>query len=140
MEDLIESIIIVMQIENAQFSETTEALDFSWILLGDGSVLGSGSLSVPNLAPQSSHLINMESSPWFTLWSTCAAKETFLSVHVTLRDQTRWAKAGHVLASAQVCLPQTKGFVSHVCFVRLILFAPVSSHLSYCSPDTTIFR
>ncbi|KAF7040301.1 hypothetical protein CFC21_050210 [Triticum aestivum] len=104
----------ILKIENGQFSETTEALDFSWILHGDGSVLGSGSLSVPNLAPQSSHLINMESSPWFTLWSTCAAKETFLSVHVTLRDQTRWAKAGHVLASAQLSLPQTKGFVPHV--------------------------
>ena len=123
-----------MQIENVQFSETTEALDFSWILHGDGCVLGSGSLSVPNIAPQSNHLINMESSPWFNIWSTCAAKETFLSVHVKLRYQTQWAKDGHVLASEQLCLPQTKGFVPHVCFLDSIVFIPVSSELltSHC--------
>ncbi|CAO1943068.1 unnamed protein product [Urochloa humidicola] len=103
----------MLKIENRHFFDTTEALDFSWILQGDGCILGSGSLNVPNLAPQTSHLINMESSPWFALWSTCAVKEVFLSVNVKQRYQTQWAKDGHLLASAQLCLPQKNGFVPH---------------------------
>ncbi|XP_025816492.1 uncharacterized protein LOC112893400 isoform X2 [Panicum hallii] len=103
----------MLKIKNGHFFETTEALDFSWVLQGDGCVLGSGSLNVPTLAPQTSHLINMESSPWFSLWSTYAAKEVFLSVNVKQRYQTRWAKDGHLLASAQLCLPQENGFVPH---------------------------
>jgi beta-galactosidase len=119
--------IIIVQIENLHFEETTAALDFNWVLLGDGCVLGSGSLDVADLAPQSSHLIKAESSPWYPLWTTCAVKEAFLSINVKQRYQTRWAKEGHILASAQVCLPQTNGFAPHVCFLSLILFAPVSS-------------
>jgi beta-galactosidase len=88
------------------FFDTTEALDFYLVLQGDGCILGSGSLNVPTLAPQTSHLINMESSPWFALWSTCAVKEVFLSVSVKQRYQTPWAKDGHLLASAQLSLPQ----------------------------------
>lgn len=103
-----------MQIENVHFFETTEALDFSWLLQGDGCALGSGSLNVPSIAPQSTHLINMKSSPWFTIWSTCVVKEIFLSINVKLRYQTQWAKDGHILASAQICLPPKKGFVPHV--------------------------
>ncbi|KAF8642100.1 hypothetical protein HU200_067357 [Digitaria exilis] len=101
----------VLKIENRHFFDTTEALDFNWVLQGDGCILGSGSLNVPTLAPQTSHLINMESSPWFALWSTCAVKEVFLSVSVKQRYQTLWAEEGHLLASAQLCLPQKNGFV-----------------------------
>ncbi|KAB8085246.1 hypothetical protein EE612_008019 [Oryza sativa] len=103
----------MLKIENVHFFETTEALDFSWLLQGDGCALGSGSLNVPSIAPQSTHLINMESSPWFTIWSTCVVKEIFLSINVKLRYQTQWAKDGHILASAQICLPPKKGFVPH---------------------------
>lgn len=113
------SSIIITQIENGHFFETTEALDFSWVLHGDGCILGSGPLNVPTLAPQTSQLINMESSPWFNLWSACAAKEVFLSVNVKQRHETRWAKAGHLLASAQLCLPQKNVFVPNVCFLSL---------------------
>jgi len=116
------SSVIITQIENGHFFETTEALDFSWVLHGDGCILGSGPLNVPTLAPQTSQLINMESSPWFALWSACAAKEVFLSVNVKQRHETRWAKAGHLLASAQLCLPQKNVFVPNVCFLSLILF------------------
>ncbi|XP_051228311.1 uncharacterized protein [Lolium perenne] len=104
----------ILKIENLHFEETTAALDFNWVLLGDGCVLGSGSLDVANLAPQSSHLIKAESSPWYPLWTACAVKEVFLSINVKQRYQTRWAKEGHILASAQVCLPQTNGFAPHV--------------------------
>lgn len=104
----------MLKIENGHFFETTEALDFSCVLHGDGCVLGSGPLNIPTLAPQTSQLINMESSPWFALWSACAAKEVFLSVNVKQRHETRWAKAGHLLASAQLCLPQKNGFVPSV--------------------------
>jgi beta-galactosidase len=114
--------IIITQIENGHFFDTTEALDFGWVLQGDGCILGSGSLNIPTLAPQTSHLINMELSPWFALWSTCAVKEVFLSVSVKQRYQTRWAKDGHLLASAQLCLPQKKCFVPRVCFLSLIMF------------------
>ncbi|XP_062208106.1 uncharacterized protein LOC133909612 isoform X2 [Phragmites australis] len=104
----------MIKIENVQFFETTEALDFNWVLYGDGCILGSGLFNVPTLAPQTSQLIDMESSPWFTLWSTSAVKEVFLSVNVKQRYQTRWAKGGHLLASAQLFLPQKNGFVPHV--------------------------
>ena len=127
------SSIIITQIENGHFFETTDALDFSWVLQGDGCILGSGSLNVPTLAPQTSHLINMESSPWFSLWTTYAAKEVFLSVNVKQRYQTQWAKDGHLLASAQLCLPQKNGFVPHVCFLSLIYYSTTIffSALSY---------
>lgn len=120
------SSIIITQIENRHFFETTEALEFNWVLQGDGCILGSGSLNVPTLAPQTSHLINMESSPWFAPWSSCAVKEVFLSVSVKQRYQTLWAKEGHLLASAQLCLHQKNGFVPHVCLLSLImlLFTP----------------
>jgi beta-galactosidase len=70
----------------------------------------------------------MESSPWFALWSTCAAKEVLLSVSVKQRYQTPWAKDGHLLASAQLSLPQKNGFVPHVCFLSLILFLLIFLH------------
>ncbi|GJM91868.1 hypothetical protein PR202_ga08286 [Eleusine coracana subsp. coracana] len=104
----------MLKIENVQFFTTTEALKFSWILHGDGCILGSGSLSVPTLAPQTSQLIDMESSSWFPLCNTSSVKEVFLSVNVTLRHQTRWAQEGHLLASAQFCLPQKNAFSPHV--------------------------
>ncbi|KAK3163026.1 hypothetical protein QOZ80_1BG0096690 [Eleusine coracana subsp. coracana] len=104
----------MLKIENVQFFTTTEALKLSWILHGDGCILGSGSLSVPTLAPQTSQLIDMESSPWFPLCNTSSVKEVFLSVNVTLRHQTRWAQEGHLLASAQFCLPQKNAFSPHV--------------------------
>ena len=126
------SSVIITQIENGHFFETTEALDFSWVLHGDGCILGSGSLNVPTLAPQTSQLINMESSPWFALWSACAAKEVFLSVTVKQRHETRWAKAGHLLASAQLCLPQKNVFVPNVCFLSLILFTTLLLFHPHC--------
>lgn len=126
------SSVIVTQIENGHFFETTEALDFSWVLHGDGCILGSGPLNVPTLAPQTSQLINMESSPWFALWSACAAKEVFLSVNVKQRHETRWAKAGHLLASAQLCLPQKNVFVPNVCFLGLILFTTLLLFHPHC--------
>jgi beta-galactosidase len=101
---------------------TTEALKFSWILHGDGCILGSGSLSVPTLAPQASQLIDMESSPWFPLCSTSSVKEVFLSVNVTKGHQTRWAQEGHLLASAQFYLPQKIAFPPHVCLLSLCFF------------------
>ncbi|TVU36820.1 hypothetical protein EJB05_18769 [Eragrostis curvula] len=88
----------MLKIENVHFFTTTEALEFSWTLQGDGRILGSGLLSVPTLPPQSSQLISMEPSPWFPLWSTSALVSFSRSPlvcervgdHVTISKNNAW--------------------------------------------------
>ncbi|CAN6444056.1 unnamed protein product [Victoria cruziana] len=94
----------VVKVMNVQFFETTENIEFSWILIGDGICLGSGLFSLPVIQPQSSLDIAWESCPWYQLCKSLSS-EAFLTITSKLRDATRWAQAGHVLASTQLCVP-----------------------------------
>lgn len=104
-----------MQIANTQFFEATQGLKFSWLLHGDGYCLGSGILSLPVIKPLSSHDIDLETSPWYSLWKSSSATEVFLTITAELVYSTRWAEAGHLVASTQMPLPVKSEYDSHVC-------------------------
>lgn len=103
-----------MQLKNAQFFDTTEAFEFSWILQGDGNVIGSGLLDVPIIEPQRDYDIKFESSPWETLRKRCEANEIYLTIITKLKHSTRWVKESHVIASTQLSLPGSNASISHV--------------------------
>ncbi|PIA48132.1 hypothetical protein AQUCO_01400605v1 [Aquilegia coerulea] len=103
-----------LKILNKNFFETTQGVEFSWIVHGDGQCLGSGVLSVPAIEPQSSHNIEWESSPPHTAWKSSSASELYLTVIAKLLNSTRWADAGHVLASTQVQLPVERASIPYV--------------------------
>ncbi|XP_060675470.1 uncharacterized protein LOC125421374 [Ziziphus jujuba] len=103
-----------LQIKNTHFYETTEGLEFSWAVHGDGWKLGSGILSFPLIKPQSSYDIEWQSAPWSTLWSSSSAEDIFLTITAKLSQSTRWVEAGHVISSTQVQLPAKRKFVPHL--------------------------
>ncbi|KAJ6832631.1 uncharacterized protein M6B38_343210 [Iris pallida] len=103
-----------VKIFNAQFFEATNAIEFSWLLCGDGCTLGSGILSIPVIEPQISYDIMLESSPWYSLWKSSVATEIFLTVTAKLQQRKRWVNDGHVLASTQLCLPAKTKTAPHV--------------------------
>lgn len=102
-----------LKITNTHFYGTTEGLDFHWIILGDGSELGSGVLSLPQMEPQSSHSMEWASGPWYPAWTSCTSEEIFLTITVKLFHSTRWAEAGHVISSTQVQLPPKRKSTPH---------------------------
>jgi len=97
---------------NTHFYETTEGLEFSWLIHGDGCNLGSGTLSLPIVGPQSSFDIELEKGPWYSVWASCHATEIFLTISAKLLHSTRWTEAGHIVSSTQVQLP-AKEFLAH---------------------------
>ncbi|KAL0397637.1 UNVERIFIED_CONTAM: Beta-galactosidase, partial [Sesamum calycinum] len=91
-----------------------EALEFQWMMLGDGCELGSGTLSIPTVDPQRSYDIKWDAGPWYTPWCTSDATEMFLTITVKLLGSTRWAEAGHVVSSSQLQLPVKKEIAPHI--------------------------
>lgn len=76
--------------------------------------MGCGILDLPIILPQESYIIELESSPWHSLWKTCSAREIFLTITGILKHPTRWAKDGHVLASTQLSLSTEDDSIPHV--------------------------
>ncbi|XP_043690942.1 beta-galactosidase [Telopea speciosissima] len=120
----------IIQITNTNFFETTRDLEFCWIVHGDGSIIGTGLLSLPTMEPQSSCHIEWELAPWSSLWASSSAAELFLTVTTKLSKSTRWVEAGHVLASTQIQLPPKRKSLPHV-----IKMVDTSLH-SECLGDT----
>ncbi|KMT17108.1 hypothetical protein BVRB_2g041620 [Beta vulgaris subsp. vulgaris] len=104
----------LLKITNAHFYETTQGSEFHWVILGDGSELGSGVLSLPQIEPQSSYTMEWKSGPWYTAWTSCTSEEIFLTVTMKLLHSTRWVEAGHVISSTQMQLPSNRKFGPHV--------------------------
>ncbi|XP_022139268.1 uncharacterized protein LOC111010223 isoform X2 [Momordica charantia] len=102
-----------LQVLNGHFFSTTEDLEFSWRIYGDGHELGNGTLSLPVLGPQRSYDIEWQSSPWYDLWASSPALEFFLTVSVKLQRPTRWVEAGHIVSLSQVQLPTKRDFFPH---------------------------
>ncbi|MEM1121343.1 MAG: glycoside hydrolase family 2 TIM barrel-domain containing protein [Bacteroidota bacterium] len=76
---------------------------FSYTLLEDGKVIAEGDLSVGKMTKNGSHTLNIPSFPNFN-----ANKEYHLNLYATLRNDTRWAQKGHIAASEQIELANTK--------------------------------
>ncbi|XP_010276620.1 PREDICTED: uncharacterized protein LOC104611315 [Nelumbo nucifera] len=104
----------VIKVANKYFFETTEALEFIWVVHGDGCSLGSGVLFLPPIEPQNAYDIEWESAPWYSVWASSSAAEIFLTITTKLLNSTRWVEAGHILASTQVKLPAKRECIPHV--------------------------
>ncbi|KAL7613821.1 hypothetical protein Lser_V15G06726 [Lactuca serriola] len=104
----------VIKITNTNFYQTTEDLEFNWVIEGDGCKLDSGILSLQTLDPQSSYDIKWESGPWYSSWTSSSSSETFLTITAKLLHPTRWLQSGHVVSSQQFELPMKKDSISHV--------------------------
>lgn len=124
-----------IKITNGHFFEATAAFEFSWSLQGDGCILGSGVLELPIIPPQSCYEIGIESAPWYSLWNSCLAKETFLTITAKLEQSTRWAEKGHVLSSTQLHLPSRRKLGPHV-----INFIKNSTLLTECAGNIITIR
>ncbi|XP_074592645.1 uncharacterized protein LOC141848510 [Curcuma longa] len=107
-----------VEITNSQYFNTTQEIEFSWHLHGDGCNLGCGTLNLPVIPAQESYSIEHESAPWYSVWKACSAREVFLTIIGKLRHSTRWAKDCHILASTQLILSAKDDSIPHV--VRLI--------------------
>ncbi|WOK99094.1 hypothetical protein Cni_G07806 [Canna indica] len=103
-----------VKIINAQYFDSTQTIEFSWLLHGDGCNLGSGILNLPVIPPQGSYTIELESGPWYSLLKTCSAREIFLTITGKLRHPTRWAKDGHVVSSSQLSLSAKDDSIPHI--------------------------
>lgn len=104
----------LLKVKNSNFFGTTEALEFSWALHGDGCELGSGLLSVPPLEPQGSYEVDWKSGPWHSPWTSSSAVENFLTITVKLLHLKRWVESGHVISSTQLQFPAKRESVPHV--------------------------
>lgn len=103
-----------LQITNTHFYKTTQGLEFSWDVHGDGCKLGSGILPFPLIEPQKSYDIKWRLALWYPLWTSSSAEEYFLTITAKLLRSTRWVEAGHVISSTQVQLPSKREIVPHV--------------------------
>lgn len=103
-----------MQVANTYFFHTTEELEFSWKIHGDGLELGSGTLSIPVIKPQNSFEIEWKSGPWFSFWNDSNAGELFLTINAKLLNPTRSLEAGHLLSSTQIPLPAKRQIIPQV--------------------------
>ncbi|XP_024380788.1 uncharacterized protein [Physcomitrium patens] len=97
-----------IEIWNKHFFTPLDYVKFSWSLSADGSVLESGTLDLPAIEPTKKHYLKLNSGPWASRWKEAEANEIFLDITAYLSAPTRWADAGHVLASEQMELPVSK--------------------------------
>nr|XP_043631574.1 beta-galactosidase [Erigeron canadensis] len=110
----------IIKITNTNFFQTTQALEFNWLIEGDGCKLGSGILKLPTLDPQSNYDIKCESGPWYPSWASSSAVETFLTITAYLSQSTRWLQSGHVISSQQFELPMKKDPITPVPKIKKI--------------------
>lgn len=111
-----------MQIKNTHFFQTTEGLEFSWSISADGYNLGSGLLGLVPIKPQSSHAVDWQSGPWYSLWASTDEEELFLTITAKLLNSTRWVEAGDIVSSAQVQLTARRNIIPHVTFYHIYSF------------------
>lgn len=103
-----------LKITNTNFFETTQGLEFSWAIHGDGYQLGSGILSLPLIKPQGSFDVELDSGPWCSVWTSSTAEECFITITSKLLHSTSWVEHGHTISSTQVQLPAKRERIPHV--------------------------
>ncbi|KAM7476902.1 hypothetical protein LguiB_024145 [Lonicera macranthoides] len=108
----------VIKLINTHFFDTTQALEFNWIIHGDGCELGLGTLPLPTIEPQGTYKIKWESGPWYSSWSSSSSAEIFLTITAKLLHSTRWVESGHVISSTQVQLPSKREFIPHASVIN----------------------
>lgn len=115
-----------MQIWNKNFFTSLDYVKLTWSLSADGTVLESGALNLPEMESSKKYSINLMSGPWASRWREAEANEVFLDITASLSAPTRWADAGHLLASEQIELP-----VCRPAKRQVLILVPVSSWCPY---------
>lgn len=82
-------------IRNGFYFTDLSAYNFSWELVENGVAVKSGRLSLLNTAPQQRENIRLER------FALSEGKEYFLNVKASLKNDTPWAKKGHIVAKEQ---------------------------------------
>ena len=86
------------ELENRFLFTDASAFDGRWRLLRDGVEVAGGSFAVPSVPPLARRRFRLPAPP---PEATAPDGEYFYEVSYALRKPTRWAKAGHVIASDQ---------------------------------------
>lgn len=90
----------VFSLTNEYFFQTLETFDGKWELLADGKVVREGSLET-DLAPQKSGTVTIP----VKYAELPAGKEYLVKLSFGLKEDTSWARAGHVVAWDQFAYP-----------------------------------
>jgi beta-galactosidase len=90
-----------IRITNKYEFQDLGGLDLHWRLEGDGKLLQDGSQPMPGLTPGATTTVELP----VELPAAGEYRELFLTVEATLRDEARWAPAGHVVAWEQFAVP-----------------------------------
>ncbi|WP_431277413.1 glycoside hydrolase family 2 TIM barrel-domain containing protein [Leifsonia poae] len=85
-----------VELTNLRHSADASDLRFRWRVEHDGAVVESGELEVPSLGAGGSVTVALPRIP------VAENRETWLTIDAELRADTKWADAGHVVASAQL--------------------------------------
>ncbi len=91
----------VVEIVNRYNFTTLDTLEGTWRLEKDGQVIQQGTLKDLQIAPG----VHREVTLGFSLPAPKPDREYFVTVEFSLKEDTPWAKRGHIIASEQFQLP-----------------------------------
>ena len=86
-----------LEILNKYFHTSLDAYDFSWSLQENGTTIQSGKLSVPLLQPKEKGVVAVD----IRKPEAKAGAEYLFLVQAKLKNSTKWAKSGYVVAEEQ---------------------------------------
>ena len=91
----------VLTVENRYDFRSLDHLRATWCVEADGQVIRSGALDLPNVNAGENESVTVP----FEFDELEVDAECLLAVEVSLAMQTRWAPAGHTVATGQFELP-----------------------------------
>jgi beta-galactosidase len=100
-------------VENKYFFRSIDFLIPSWTLLEDGIPIEKGTLSPICLGPRSVEIITIPFTPRIPRTNA----EYYLSIQFNLKEATRWAPAGHLMAFTQYLIP-TENFTLEIASLK----------------------
>lgn len=87
----------VLRVRNRYDFSTLKHLVCAWSLTREGVIIQQGVLPLPEIPPQEARTVHVP----FTLPANVAAWEYWLNLDFNLAYDTRWARCGHTVATAQ---------------------------------------
>ncbi|MEV5136622.1 glycoside hydrolase family 2 TIM barrel-domain containing protein [Streptomyces syringium] len=91
-----------VKVTNLQLFTGLEAYDLRWEVTRDGEPVQHGTLAAPRTGAGESTIVRL---PWERPGEPEPGAEYWLNVSLALREATRWAEAGHIVAAEQLALP-----------------------------------
>ena len=91
---------------NRYTSLNLSSMDMSWRLLHDGKEVASGKTALPDTGPWKKCSLDL---PIDSRQLEAEGKDVVLQLEISLREATRWAEAGHVVASDEFIVSEAPG-------------------------------